>query len=111
MGIEQAVKLSGIYGITTVMFFMMAFFLGGLIVYVLKQSAKREERLANIIEIHIAQTKTAIDDHDKRAAAAVAVIHEANKYARMEHEGLLESLKVQTKVLSHIANKMGVLIT
>ena len=110
MGVEEAVKMSSVYGVTTVMFFLMAFFLGGLIIFVLKQGAKREERLANIIEINITQTKSAIEDHDKRSAEAISMIKETKKYERLEHEAILKAQEQQTKILNHIANKLGVMV-
>lgn len=118
MGVQEALKATETYGVAVVMLFLTASFLAALMVYVLKQNAKREERLttegckreerlANIIEIHLKNNFDAIQDHDKKTTAAIAMITEAQKYVRSEHEAMLDDHKEQTKILNSICMNLG----
>ncbi len=59
MEVGKALEATKTYGVETVMLFMVAAFLAWLIVYVLNQNAKREERLAGIIEKELAKLEQA----------------------------------------------------
>lgn len=117
---SKALEASAIYGINNVMLILISFFLAGLIIYILKQSdrreikqlelnEKRELRLAEIINKDIKQTTTLLEEHDKKTSAAIAMITEAQKYVRIEHQSMMQGQQEQTKILSHLSDKLDVM--
>ncbi len=104
----KALEASAVYGINNVMLILISFFLAGLVIYIVKQSErreikllelneKREQRLADIINKDIKQVTLSLEEHDKRSSAAIAMITEAHKYVRAEHESMIQS---QEKMLA-----------
>lgn len=57
-------------------------FMGWLIRYVLKTNEKREDRLAEIITLHLAAQKTQLDK-----------LEEADKFQRIEHTAIMDNQK------------------
>lgn len=93
MQIEKALELSSQYGIVAVSYFMMAVFLGGLILYIIRKNERSENRYFDLV------TKTMKDEaikmterHDANQAAMV-VLAEADKKQREEHVIMLANQK------------------
>lgn len=109
----KAIEATATYGVSTVMLILVSFFLAGLVIYILKQNERRENRLAGLIEKDLQQNTMLIQEHDKKSAAAIAMITEANKYIRLEHDAMMgaqknmqESQEEHTKVLSHLGDRV-----
>ena len=105
---EKALELSNQYGVATVILFIVVFYLGGLVWYIFKQSrereveqaavnAKREERLANLIEIHLKSSEEKTTERHVANQASMAVLAEADRRQREEHVQILENQKACEK--------------
>lgn len=127
MGPEQALAATKDYGLIAVVMILLAFFLGWLVVYVLRQNREREKsmmmqneerekRLAGLIEIHITGMETKQNERHLQNRESIAELKEAAKRGREEHEMFLknqqvfinESTKV-TNLLDKMLTKMGAL--
>ena len=82
------IKAAATYGLGIVLSLLMAGFMGWVIRFILKENAKREERLAGIIERDLVAQKNALEQHDRRMSEAAQRTEEANKRQREEHEQL-----------------------
>ncbi len=123
---KTALELSNQYGVAAVILFIVVFYLGGLIYYVLKQNrerekeqnllnAKREERLALLIEVHLAAMETKVNERHVQNQAAMAVLSEADRRQREEHEMMLRIQKeieqqntYTAKILERIMNTLKI---
>ena len=108
------------YGLGTVLAIGMAFAFWKILTYVFIQSDKREERiftenlkredrLANIIEIHIKELSLKTDRatevvllHNRSETEFLKSLKEADAYQREEHKEITGSLKEITKTLVSI---------
>lgn len=119
---EEALKMSEHYGIQNVVLIIVLFFMGGLIIYVLKQSrereieqskenARRDERFAVLIERIEEKTNERHDINQK----AMSVLSEAERRQREEHEVIMrvqaESVKQRetiARILERILYKLDI---
>lgn len=87
------------YGLGVVLALAITLFASRLFVFVLKQNAEREERLAAIIEIHIKELASKMNDlskvveaHDKNETISLEYTKEAQRYQRQEHKEMTDAL-------------------
>jgi hypothetical protein len=87
----EAVKLAWNYGLGIVLAVAIALFLGWLIRYVLRENAKREDRLAGIIENHL----HALDESTHKLTNAITEHDRASREGyRQQHEEHREIVKL-----------------
>lgn len=91
---QKALELSSQYGIVAVSYFMMAVFLGSLILYIIRKNERSENKYFDLI------TKTMKDDaikmterHDANQAA-MTVLAKADEKQREEHDVLMAGQKL-----------------
>ena len=105
--VSSAANQAWNYGLGVVLSILMAVFLGRILMYVLQQNEKREERLSGLIEIHINGVGRKLSEHHEVSISAIASINEANKRQREEHEAMLRESKAQNEILQKISDKLG----
>ena len=100
------------YGLGTVLSVGIAFAAWRVLIFVLKENSKREDRLAGIIEIHIKELSEksnhmadAIILHDKNEAEYFRSMREADAYQREEHRAITEVLRTIKDDLQRFAIK------
>ncbi len=104
----SVLQWSATYGLGTVLSVLIAFAFWRTLVYVLRENAKREERLANILENHIQNLTNAVTISTQslhQTTAQILEIKEANKLQREEHKEMIEVLKMMKHELSVLAVK------
>lgn len=109
MGIDKLIEWSANYGLGVVLSILGAICFFKLLIFVLKENSKREDRLAGIIEQHLKaleaghiQTQQLLMAHDQRAVESSKQIAEALKYQREEHKEMIDSLRQIAQDLSRI---------
>ena len=109
MGFETALNLVVNYGLGIVLAIGIAFMFWRLLLFVLKENSKREDRLAGIIEQHLKaleggnnQLQQQIMAHDARASEFSKQILEALRYNREEHTEIVRVLKELKEEISDI---------
>jgi len=90
------------YGISFVFAALSVVGLYRLTLFVLKENAKREERLAGLIEQDLVGLQKTLQVHDDRSASAIESIKQANGFQREEHQRMLEALTELTVTLRRI---------
>lgn len=90
------------YGIGIVFAVLAVIGLYRLTVFVLRENARREERLAGFIERDLNRLQDGLRTHDDRAAAAMESIQQANGFQREEHQRMLEALTEITVTLRRL---------
>ena len=114
MDLTETLKLSNQYGVATVILFIIVFYLGGLIYYILKQNrqreieqaamnAKREERLANLIEVHLKSSEDKTNERHLVNQQSMATLAEADRRQREEHAMMFQNQKESEKQHERIA--------
>ena len=100
---QELIKSAATYGLGTVLAILMAGFMGWVIRFILKDNAKREERLAEIIERDLIAQKSALEAHDRRVSEATQRAEEAHRRQREEHEEMNRRQNATVQVLERIA--------
>lgn len=99
MDIERALELSKTYGITTVLLFLTAMFLIWLVIYVLRQNEKRENRLISLTEIHINNLELDFKKQNEATTQFRMSMVEDHRQSREEHRKMIDALdKILEKV-------------
>lgn len=124
-GVSKAVELSAQYGVTTVVLFIVVFYLGGLVWYIIRQgyqrekeqtarekdqavrNEKREERLASLIEIHLANNEQKSNERHLSHLIALGKLEEADRRQREEHEEILRCQKDTQKQHEYLIRIMS----
>lgn len=118
----KALELSSQYGVAAVILFIVVFYLGGLIYYVLKQNREREkeqsamnkereERLAKIIEVHIQAVEDKTNERHLSNQQAMAILAEADRRQREEHETMIKLQNTSEKQHETIARILERILT
>lgn len=92
MELEKALNLTQTYGLATVMLFLVAGFLAWLVYYVLKQNEKREARLIDLTEVHVAALQVEFKKQGETTIEFRRSLSESQRYQREEHERMIEAL-------------------
>lgn len=93
--VKQALELSSQYGIVAVAFFMMAIFLGCLIIYVFKTNEKRESRYFDLVEHKLKESDDRTNKRHEEMLKSMAVLSDADRRQREEHEIILRNQSVK----------------
>lgn len=112
--LKEALELSQQYGIIAVVFFLMAFFLGGLIIYVLKQNERRENRYFDLVENKMASIEERTNERHEINQKALTSLAEADRRQREEHEVFLMNQKAgadQHQKISALLNELLMWVT
>lgn len=100
--LQELVPIAAQYGAPTALFV-------GLLVFVLRENSKREERLVTVIKDDIGGIKTVLNNintsliaHDQAQNNYMADLKKANEYGRQEREGIVNTLAVLAEKISNI---------
>lgn len=111
--VKESFDIVGQYGFplvtAVVMVLGLAFCFYKLLMFVLAENTKREERLASIIKDDIGGMKAVLNNinsaliaHDQSQTNFIGDIKKSADYARTEHEGMIKTLAVIVEKLTHI---------
>lgn len=90
--VESVARVSQLYGFDRVVSIVIIGSFMVLVWYVVKNSAKREDRLAGVIDKNLLQMQQLMIVHDQRSIDAIKTMQEAFTYQRQEHKDLAELL-------------------
>jgi hypothetical protein len=103
MPFENYLKLIVNYGLGIVLAVAIAYMFWRLLLFVLRENSKREDRLAGIIELHLKAVETGnsqmlqlLMEHDKRTMEAFKYIRDENK----EAIGVLREMKSEIEAIN-----------
>jgi hypothetical protein len=112
MGVEQVLNWSITYGLGIVLSVLIAFGAWKVLIYVLKENTKREDRLAGIIENHLGKLDSSMSmlaDALKQREGHLEDLKEANRQQRHEHKEIVFSQVEISKILQSILNRLEIL--
>jgi len=69
----------------------------------MRESSKREERYASLLENHIGALQHLLSTHDQRAVEAISGMQEAHRHQREEHEKMMQALTEMLTLLRGMA--------
>ncbi len=95
------------YGISFVFAAMAVIGLYRMTLFVLRENAKREERLAGIIERDLVSLEKTVERDGERTILGLESIKQANGFQREEHQRMLEALTELTVTLRRLNGKPG----
>lgn len=104
MAPEKALELASQYGILNVVLILVLFFLGALVIYVIKQgrereidqakqNAIREERLITLLQKDLKENDERTNERHENNLKAMAKLEEADRRQREEHETIILNQK------------------
>lgn len=108
---EKALELSSQYGVVAVTFFLMAFFLAGLIIYVLKQNERRENKYFDLVEDKLKAIEHQTNERYLINQKAMSDLAEAARRQREEHDTILSNQKMCVEQHQKISNLLDSLLT
>ena len=100
------------YGLGTLLAVGMALAFWHILLYVLKENSKREDRLASIIEGHLGQltqSTNRIAESIQATEARFNELREANKMQREEHKAIADKLLEVGKILQTLEQRLEII--
>lgn len=94
--VNSAAQSANQVGLLTWVVVAVMIFCGSIILIVLFQNQKREERYANLVQIHLTGLESKFTEHK-------STIDEANRMQKYEHGEFLKSLNKNTETLVALA--------
>ena len=107
MNFEQVLNCVATYGLGSVLAVGIAFFLRWILIFVLKENSKREDRLANIIETHIKTLANSVMNVTNSVGLIGTQLNEVKERQHMEqqtHKDIVEVLQLMKTELSTVAS-------
>lgn len=97
---DKAIELSSQYGVSTVILFIVTFYLGGLVWFIFKQSREREleqvkinkereDMLYKLVEVTLKSNEDKTNERHLSNLAAMNTLAEADRRQREEHEKII----------------------
>lgn len=90
--INQLTQLSAMHGLGVVLSVLITACAGWLMIYVLKENARREERYIHVLDKTLTYLTELLVAHDARAINAITSLEQANRFQREEHQKIVDSL-------------------
>ncbi len=104
--INAAAQQANQVGLLTWVVVAMMIFCGAVIILVLVQNNKREERYAKLVEVHIEALGTKIDGCAGIIKDNMNVLTESARFQKQEHADMITSLRKTTETLIALAAVM-----
>lgn len=101
--LAQAAKDANQVGLLTYLVVAITLFCGFIVVYVIYQNGKREERYAALVETHIVNLGTKIDLYKDTVKNQMVAVEEANRMVKNEHSLMTTSLQKISETLIELA--------
>ena len=92
MDIAELVKLAATNGLGIVLSIIIALGMGWVLRFILKESAKREDRLATLIENHLHSLTDSVNRINQATAEKDRQAQEVYRYQREEHQEMIRLL-------------------